>query len=85
MQFEKLEEEARFLATELNADEDPRGYKQTTGGNAKKSRDRVSKAIRAALARIDAEMPKLREHLRVSIPNTHSRSYSPTELIDWAF
>ncbi len=59
------------------------GKQRKAGGSAEKARSAVTWRIRAAIKRIDAELPGMARHLRVAVRTGAWCSYQPEEHPDW--
>jgi len=73
----RARQEMQFLADELAAAVGLGGRDRTTGSAAERARVNITRAIRAALARIRAHSPALADHLDATIHTGTFCSYAP--------
>ena len=80
---EQAAREREFLLAELGAAYGLGGRARRAGDPAERARTTVTSRVRDAIARIDAELPELRRHLRASVRTGTYCVYAPEVPTTW--
>lgn len=81
--IERLEDERSVILRELKSATAFGGKTREDGDMAERLRQRAAKAIRRAMANIEAELPLLGKHLRASLQLGYFVSYVPESDVTW--
>ena len=81
--IERLEDELDQLVDALTKAYGLGGRKRETGASAEKARSAVTWRIRAAIKKLDHELPALGRHLRASVRTGGFCAYDPELTPDW--
>ncbi|MEM9515950.1 MAG: hypothetical protein AAGA42_13950 [Actinomycetota bacterium] len=82
--IERAQIEFDQIVDELSRAHGLGGRQRTTGDAAERARSTVTWRIRAAIKKIDAELPSLARHLRASVRTGTWCQYAPEHAVDWS-
>jgi hypothetical protein len=81
--YAAIRAELEAIAEAMHATAGMRGRDRTFTNEHERARQAVSQSIGAALCAIEAQMPRLRAHLRESLHLGHSCTYNPRPRLNW--